>query len=98
MKNTIKSITIVAALAMALLLPLGANAQYYEGSLLRDDPSNNWQREGLMNNRSITLWTANNGITNQGVGEPAPLGSGLLVLTAAGLGYAALRRKRSSKD
>ncbi len=33
-------------------------------------------------------------ITNQGVGEPAPLGSGLAVLAVAAAGYAAIKRKR----
>lgn len=33
------------------------------------------------------------GITNQGIGEPAPLGSGLLILLGAGLGYVALKKK-----
>ena len=32
------------------------------------------------------------GITNQGIGE-APLGSGLLILLGAGLGYVALKKK-----
>lgn len=33
-------------------------------------------------------------ITNQTFGDEAPLGSGLLILTAVGAGYAAVRRKR----
>lgn len=37
------------------------------------------------------------GISNYGIGETVPLGSGLLVLVAAGVGYAVVRRKRSIK-
>lgn len=37
------------------------------------------------------------GITNYGIGEQVSLGSGLLILAAAGAGYAALRRKRNKK-
>ena len=46
------------------------------------------------NNRDQSIY--GNGIVNQGVGEPAPLGSGLAVLAVAGAGYLAMRRKRSS--
>ena len=37
------------------------------------------------------------GISNYGIGETVPLGSGMLVLVAAGVGYAVVRRKRSIK-
>jgi hypothetical protein len=96
MKKTIKSIAFVLALTMGLLLPLSANAQYYKGSLLRDDHSNDWENSSLMNNRDAVNWTTT--ITTGGIGEPVPIGDGLLILTAAGLGYAALRRKRSRKN
>ena len=33
------------------------------------------------------------GITNQGIGQEAPLGSGLVILLGAGLGYVALKKK-----
>jgi LPXTG-motif cell wall-anchored protein len=33
------------------------------------------------------------GFTNQGYGEPAPLGSGIAVLLLAGAGYVALKKK-----
>ena len=32
-------------------------------------------------------------ITNQGIGQEAPLGSGLVILLGAGLGYVALKKK-----
>ena len=39
-----------------------------------------------------------NGITNSGIGEPeAPLGSGIIMLVAAGLGYAALKKKEDEQ-
>ena len=47
----------------------------------------------VYNDRDITI--NDNGITNQGVGEPVPVGSGLLVLTAVGAGYALTRRNRN---
>ena len=99
MKKTIKSIAFVLALTMGLLLPLSANAQYYKGSLLNDDPTARWQQQdGLMNNRNIVTWTEANGIFNNGIGQSeVPVGSGLLILSAAGLGYTLARRKRSRK-
>ena len=48
---------------------------------------------GLMNIEGNT----ESGISNYGIGEEVPMGSGLLILSLAGAGYAALRRKRSRK-
>lgn len=48
---------------------------------------------------AITYWTATNGIGNNGIGQSeAPVGSGLLILTAVGAGYAISRRKRNFKN
>lgn len=40
----------------------------------------------------------NGGINNYGIGETVPLGSGLLILTAIGAGYAIARRKKHCSD
>lgn len=48
---------------------------------------------------AITYWTATNGIGNNGIGQSeAPVGSGLLILTAVGAGYAIYRRKHNFKN
>ena len=48
---------------------------------------------------AITYWTAANGISNNGIGQSeAPVGSGLLILTAVGAGYAVARRRRNLKN
>lgn len=54
--------------------------------------------ENLYNDRdaNININTANNGFQNDDFG--APLGTGLLILTAAGAGYAISRRKRNFKN
>ena len=44
--------------------------------------------------RGVAIAIGAGDITNQGVGEPAPLGSGLAVLAVAAAGYAAIKRKR----
>lgn len=50
--------------------------------------------DSYSNRDGITL----NGLTTQDLGqEPAPLGSGLLIMVAAGAGYAVMRRKKSIK-
>ena len=49
------------------------------------------------NRDAISIWAATNGIQNDDFGE-SPLGSGLLILTAAGAGYAISRRHRSRKN
>jgi len=49
-------------------------------------------------NRDVIYWTAVNGIANNGIGQTeTPVGSGLLILTALGSGYAISRRKRNFK-
>ena len=45
---------------------------------------------GIYREDPVIGWT----IVHQGIGENSPLGSGLLVMVAAGAGYAVLRRKR----
>lgn len=74
-------------LAVALFFnALALNAQRSDGlfRILENDD---------YNNRDQSIY--GNGIVNQGVGEPAPLGSGLAVLAVAGAGYLAMRRKRN---
>ena len=91
-----KTITTAMALMLLLLLPFGASAQITEGGLFNTDFFNDQtERQGLLENRDVVFsWS----LTNQSFGEPAPLGSGLAILFAAGAGYAVVRRKRSRKN
>lgn len=73
--------------AIIMLLPFAASAQ-------RNDSFFSGFEDDDYENRIAFI-----GLGNQPFGtEPAPVGSGLLVLTVAGAGYAALRRKRSDKS
>ena len=99
MKRTTKLKVLVLSMAMALgmLLPTTTTAQ--SDGFFRDagEYSN---RDGIYNyiigtqqfgsdvNGGYNIGTQNFGQ------DPAPLGSGLLILTAVGAGYAAVRRKR----
>ena len=82
---------ILLALALVLIVGLGANAQ-------RDSYFNDWKDVG---NGLDQFNDFDNGLTrdpvfpgHNGGDTPAPLGSGLLVITALGAGYMVARRKR----
>lgn len=83
---------ILFAIAIVLTISLTANAQGRE-SFFSD-----WGNDGNDNGRNsynIVLPSAiemNNGTTQSDPG--APLGSGLLILTALGAGYAVARKKK----
>ena len=82
----------VLAILSALPASLGAqNHDAYFNSI--DDDNDSWTN----NNRGFAITIGGSGLIPQGIGEPAPLGSGLLVLTMAGAGYAAMRRRRSMR-
>lgn len=85
---------ILLAVALVLALGLGANAQYNNGS--RDSFFNDWSDydNGLLReNEPTTLFPT---LPGHGLEDntDAPLGSGLLILTALGAGYAISRRKK----
>ncbi len=87
MKNmNCKALTMSLLVAIIMLLPFAASAQ-------RSDRFFSGFEDDDYENRIAFI-----GLGNQPFGtEPAPVGSGLLVLTVAGAGYAALRRKRSNR-
>ena len=82
----IKAAVLSVFIAVAAMLPSISQAQKSDGFF------NNFDNEDLYNDR-LGITIGGGGISPQGIGEPAPLGSGLLVLMAAGAGYAVLRRK-----
>lgn len=83
-----KALTMSLLVAIIMLLPFAASAQ-------RSDSFFSGFEDDDYENRIASFI----GLGNQPFGtEPAPVGSGLLVLTVAGAGYAALRRKRSDKS
>ena len=78
---------VLSVLMAAVMLPSVLKAQRTDG-FFRGEEDNYVNRDGDI---SIT-----GGITNESYG--APVGSGLLILTAAGAGYAALRRRKAYKS
>ena len=78
-------------LAIALVLTMGFGAKAQLGLGLTDSFFNDWAQSDLMREVTIINLPNDHGLTGD---VNAPLGSGLLVLTALGAGYAVARRKR----
>ena len=80
---------ILFAIALVMMIGLGANAQRQ-----RDAFVSNWD----VNNRELDAATLGIVLPALGLGETgdpsAPLGSGLLVLTALGAGYALAKKRK----
>ena len=94
-KNSLKAIALSLGLAAMLLSANNLAAQdgglFSRGATADNETSNT---RGLMN---INLNTED-GITNGNFGEqPVPLGSGLVLLIGAGLGYVALKKKEDEQ-
>jgi hypothetical protein len=84
---------ILFAIALIITLGLTANAQYSDGFF--NDWDNGLDRTGTGNDIGFVLPT-NHG---NGLDTPsAPLGSGLLIFTALGAGYAVSRRRNSKME
>ena len=86
------------SLAMLAVSPIGVFAQNGLFQRGMTDESNygfggSTEKSGLLGDRSVATGTINNQI----FGQPAPLGSGVLLLIAAGAGYAVLKRKEDEK-
>lgn len=92
-----RAMALSMVLAAGLLLPVGASAQQRDGLFGHAQSPSDARTEGLFNtgnNRTAVSLNLHD-IDNYGLGEPeAPLGSGLAILLAAGLGYVALKKKK----
>ena len=92
-KKSLKAIALSLGLA-ALMVPATMNAQINRGLLQNPykDHDNSRRNESMM--RAGDPNSIEGGITNSGIGQQsAPLGSGLVILLGAGLGYVALKKK-----
>ena len=92
-KNSLKAIALSLGLA-AMLLPANNLAAQDGGLFCRGASADN----ETFNNRGLININVNteDGITNGGIGE-VPLGSGLVILLGAGLGYVALKKKEDEQ-
>ena len=100
-RTTTKNLALLA-MAVALLLPMRSVAQYREEryglqpwfgqkSLMNRQGSGNYND---IYNQTYGADAEGFGITNQTYGQNAPLGSGLLIMAAAAMGYAGMKRNK----
>ena len=89
MKGEIKMKKILFAIAIVLMLGLSANAQGKKDAFFTDWDNNSFNRDP--DPFPAVLGGQLGGLNGD---QDAPLGSGLLVLTALGAGYAVARKKR----
>lgn len=99
-KEKTKAIVLSMAMTIALSVPLGVSAQ--EGGLFQRGVSDETYYGAGSENGTSGVFGQRDGqttgvINNQVFGQPVPLGSGLVILLAAGAGYAALKRKEDEK-
>ena len=83
-QKTLKALVLSLAVAVGTLLPMTTNAQ-----------SDGFFRGGYDNYENRATIDDDGGMGHWGIGETVPVGSGLLILTAIGAGYAVAKRKRS---
>ena len=94
MNNSKKLKAIALSLGLAALMaPATLDAQINRGLLQNPykDHDNSRRNESMM--RAGDPNSSEGGITNDGFGSNAPLGSGIAILIGAGLGYVALKKK-----
>ena len=93
-KNGVKATLLSLVMAAVLMLPMSLLAQKSDGffrSNNNDDVYNDRDASTLINGGGFT----NNPMNQQDPNSPAPIGSGLLIMVAAGAGYAVIRRKKT---
>jgi len=92
-QNFLKVFILSAAMVAGLLLPTSMSAQKSDGFFRGGETEIYENRESFVINGN----DSEGGLSNYGIGEAVPVGSGLLVLSAAAAAYAFARRKRSRK-
>ena len=94
--KSLKAIVLSLGLA-ALIAPATMNAQINRGLLQNPykDHDNSRRNESMM--RAGDPKSIEGDITNDGFGNNAPIGSGLVILLGAGLGYVALKKKEDEQ-
>ena len=83
----LKGLFLSCFVAALFMLPSSLNAQ-------KNDVFFRVQNDDIYNDREGDGFN----ITNYGIGEPVPVGSGLLILALTGAGYAVARRRRTLKS
>ena len=95
----LKALVLSMALSALLALPTTTFAQREKDGLFGTDPTTkNVPSGGVFNSQGINRdLTPTGDISNWGVGETVPVGSGIVILLGAGLGYVALKKKEDEQ-
>jgi hypothetical protein len=85
---------ILFAIAIVLTIGMTASAQRGTDGLFNNFNNDNYNNRGV-GTGNVDIIAPNHGFEGyaQGNGEEAPLGSGLLILTTLGAGYAVARKR-----
>ena len=81
----------------ALMAPATLNAQINRGLLNNPYKDNSNKNHGMLNQQGNRSGGVEINVITQGFEEPAPLGSGIVILIGAGLGYVALKKKEDEQ-
>ena len=81
----------------ALMAPATLNAQINRGLLNNPYKDNSNKNHGMLNQQGNRSGGSGIDVNTQGFEEPAPLGSGIVILIGAGLGYVALKKKEDEQ-
>jgi len=98
MKKTkiLKTIALLIGLA-AMMAPATMNAQINHGLLKNPYKDESHDKTSLLQRNNAINDNITGDITNGDFGEEVPLGSGLVILLGAGLGYVALKKKEDKQ-
>lgn len=91
-----KAFVLSVTMAALMLSPITSNAQYRENQYGLQE----WGKTSLLGKQeggNYRSGETSGEITNYGIGETVPVGSGLLILLGAGLGYVALKKKEDEQ-
>ena len=95
-KMNLKAFVLSLGLA-ALMAPATLNAQINRGLLNNPYKDNSNKNHGMLNQQGNRSGGVEINVITQGFEEPAPLGSGIVILIGAGLGYVALKKKEDEQ-
>ena len=95
----LKVIALLLMLAAEMLSVSSVQAQGVLGDLLDDyyEERDQSSRGGVLNRVTYSIDDASEGISNYGIGETVPLGSGIVVMLGASLGYMTLKKKEDEQ-
>ncbi len=85
---------ILFAIAFVIMMAVGANAQV--DNFFSESNNTFWDEYRIIGGLPQIPYDATIGVLSGDINAPVPVGSGLLVLTALGAGYAVAKKKKKS--